>query len=100
MVECGGLEIRCTARYRGFESLSLRNKGCKSASYAIYTLFYTQELRKLRRYQSELLVALKEGTPMARFYFVHLKQPQPWLRLKFSACSRISLKTASLITGG
>ena len=33
VVECGGLEIRCTARYRGFESLSLRNKkskGCKS----------------------------------------------------------------------
>ena len=48
VVECGGLEIRCTARYRGFESLSLRNKGCKSASYAIYTLFYTQELSKLR----------------------------------------------------
>ena len=45
VVECGGLEIRCTARYRGFESLSLRNKGCKSASYAIYTLFYAQEYR-------------------------------------------------------
>ena len=41
MVECGGLEIRCTARYRGFESLSLRNKGCKSASYAICALYYT-----------------------------------------------------------
>ena len=27
MVECGGLENRCTERYRGFESLSLRNKG-------------------------------------------------------------------------
>ena len=25
VVECGGLENRCTARYRGFESLSLRN---------------------------------------------------------------------------
>ena len=24
MVDCGGLENRCTARYRGFESLSLR----------------------------------------------------------------------------
>ena len=45
VVECGGLEIRCTARYRGFESLSLRNKGCKSAGYAIYTLFYTQKYR-------------------------------------------------------
>ncbi len=26
VVECGGLENRCTARYRGFESLSLRKK--------------------------------------------------------------------------
>ena len=42
VVDCGGLENRCTARYRGFESLSLRNKGCKSSSYEIYTLFYTQ----------------------------------------------------------
>ena len=25
-VECGGLENRCSASYRGFESLSLRNK--------------------------------------------------------------------------
>ena len=25
--------------FRGFESLSLRNKGCKSAGYVIYTLF-------------------------------------------------------------
>lgn len=24
VVDCGGLENRCTARYRGFESLSLR----------------------------------------------------------------------------
>ena len=45
VVECGGLEIRCTARYRGFESLSLRKQGCKSASYAIYTLFYTRKYR-------------------------------------------------------
>ena len=42
VVDCGGLENRCTARYPGFESLSLRNKGCKSSSYEIYTLFYTQ----------------------------------------------------------
>ena len=26
VVDCGGLENRCTARYPGFESLSLRNK--------------------------------------------------------------------------
>ena len=43
VVDCGGLENRCTARYRGFESLSLRSKGCKSSSYEIYTHFYTQK---------------------------------------------------------
>ena len=26
VVDCGGLENRCTARYRGFESLSLRQE--------------------------------------------------------------------------
>ena len=31
--------------YRGFESLSLRNKGCKSSICEIYTLFYTQECK-------------------------------------------------------
>ncbi len=44
VVDCGGLENRCTARYPGFESLSLRNKGCKSSICKIYTLFYTQKL--------------------------------------------------------
>ena len=43
VVDCGGLENRCTARYPGFESLSLRNKGCKSSICKIYTLFYTQK---------------------------------------------------------
>lgn len=28
--------------FLGFESLSLRNKGCKSSNYEIYTLYYTQ----------------------------------------------------------
>ena len=28
--------------FRGFESLSLRKQGCKSAIYAIYALYYTQ----------------------------------------------------------
>lgn len=28
----------------GFESLSLRKQGCKSASYAIYTLYYTPKV--------------------------------------------------------
>ena len=39
VVDCGGLENRCTARYPGFESLSLRNKRCKSSGYEIYTFF-------------------------------------------------------------
>ena len=43
VVDCGGLENRCTARYPGFESLSLRNKGCKSSICEIYTLFYTRK---------------------------------------------------------
>ena len=45
VVDCGGLENRCTARCPGFESLSLRNKGCKSSICEIYTLFYTQECK-------------------------------------------------------
>ena len=44
VVDCGGLENRCAARHPGFESLSLRNKGCKSSICKIYTLFYTQKL--------------------------------------------------------
>ena len=42
MVDYSSLENCRTERYRGFESLSLRKQGCKSASYAIYTLYYTQ----------------------------------------------------------
>ena len=45
MVDYNGLENRRAERHRGFESLSLRNKGCKSASYAIYTLVYTQKCK-------------------------------------------------------
>ena len=41
MVDYNGLENRRAERHRGFESLSLRKQGCKSASYAIYTLYYT-----------------------------------------------------------
>ena len=48
VVDYSSLENCRTERYRGFESLSLRKLGCKSASYAIYTLFYTQELSEPR----------------------------------------------------
>ena len=41
VVDYSGLENRRAERHRGFESLSLRNKGCKSSNYEIYTLFYT-----------------------------------------------------------
>lgn len=30
--------------FQGFESLSLRKQGCKSADCVIYTLYYTQKL--------------------------------------------------------
>ena len=46
MVDYNGLENRRAERHRGFESLSLRNKGCKSSNYKIYTLFYTQKLKQ------------------------------------------------------
>ena len=45
VVDCGGLENRCTARYRGFESLPLRNKRWKSADCKTNTQFYTQECK-------------------------------------------------------
>jgi hypothetical protein len=35
VVDCGGLENRCTERYRGFESLSLRTYGCSSVGRAL-----------------------------------------------------------------
>ncbi len=35
VVDCGGLENRCTVRYRGFESLSLRRYGCSSVGRAL-----------------------------------------------------------------
>ena len=44
VVDYNGLENRRAERHRGFESLSLRKQGCKSASYAICTLYYTQKL--------------------------------------------------------
>ena len=51
MVDYSSLENYRTERYRGFESLSLRNKGCKSSNYEIYTLFYTQKaIRVLLQY--------------------------------------------------
>ena len=43
VVDCGGLENRCAERHPGFESLSLRNKGCKSSFCEIYTLFYASK---------------------------------------------------------
>jgi len=30
-------------------SLSLRKQGCKSATYAIYTLYYTKKIKRLRK---------------------------------------------------
>ena len=45
VVEEARLESVYTPKgYPGFESPSLRNKGCKSSICKIYTLFYTQKL--------------------------------------------------------
>ena len=41
VVDCGGLENRCTERYRGFESLSLRNKDLITISCGFHPRFYT-----------------------------------------------------------
>ena len=40
VVDYSGLENRRTERYRGFESLSLRHKRCKSSYYEICTSFF------------------------------------------------------------
>ena len=51
VVEEARLESLYTPKaYRGFESLSLRKQGCKSTSYVIYTLYYTQKLRRNNNY--------------------------------------------------
>ena len=44
VVDYNGLENRRTERYRGFESLSLRNITWLSVIYEIYTQFYTQKM--------------------------------------------------------
>ena len=54
MVDYSGLENRRTERYRGFEYLSLRKQGCKSTSYVIYTLYYTQKQVILKELQNFL----------------------------------------------
>ncbi len=47
VVDCGGLENRCAERHPGFESLSLRNKGCKSSFCEIYTRFLRLKIKSL-----------------------------------------------------
>ena len=39
VVDCGGLENRCTERYPGFESLSLRKKNKVEKKFQIYLRF-------------------------------------------------------------
>ena len=45
VVDCGGLENRCTARYRGFESLSLRQSPVKRKFYGTFFYAYTLSSR-------------------------------------------------------
>ena len=47
VVEEARLESLYTPKaYRGFESPSLRKQGCKSVSYVICTLYYTQKVSR------------------------------------------------------
>ena len=55
MVDYSGLENRRAERHRGFESLSLRKQGCKSTSYVIYTLYYTQNYRLRNDFKERVL---------------------------------------------
>ena len=58
VVDCGGLENRCTARYRGFESLSLRKK--KQVKFSnlfeeFYLLFFVRRLAAARGWTCQSL---------------------------------------------
>lgn len=53
MVDCGGLENRCTARYPGFESLSLRNNFKDKKNYKKKQLIMGKE-----KYNKEELIRL------------------------------------------
>ena len=45
VVDCGGLENRCTARYPGFESLSLREENVSSVKSRLYGTFFIGQHR-------------------------------------------------------
>ena len=62
VVECGGLEIRCTARYRGFESPSLR----------FLTERYVQHVSDVHR--------ILERCPSGRRYTIGSRVCQRWYR--------------------
>ena len=70
VVDYNGLENRRAERHRGFESLSLRKQGCKSASYAIYTLYYTQEFKSNKKnYTQAIILGMTFGIgEFIRFY--------------------------------
>ena len=80
MVDYNGLENRRTERYRGFESLSLRKQGCKSTSYVIYTLYYTQKFIVLETYHTFLLqysfVFVKVNRLLSVVRAMRLQHPQ------------------------
>jgi len=45
VVECGGLENRCTARYRGFESLFLRHHRKTRAARGCTGLLFPENVK-------------------------------------------------------
>ena len=66
-------------RGSGFESLSLRSKGCKSASYAIHTLSHLEISIAYKTINEPL--ELLDGAQRARLVFPHSPIPPPFPRL-------------------
>ena len=80
VVDYNGLENRRAERHRGFESLSLRKQGCKSTSYVICTLYYTQKFIVLETYHTFLLqysfVFVKVNRLLSVVRAMRLQHPQ------------------------
>ncbi len=62
VVECGGLENRCTAMYRGFESLSLRKR---VLAFMLGLFSYNDTFNTMKKIDSDIT---KAATLQAKFY--------------------------------
>ena len=112
VVDCGGLENRWTERFRGFESLSLRNKRWKSADCKTNTQFYTQEckvgvfvlfkiiqplhnkdIKRIRWEKTNIYLSIQfdfSGLYIVLKVFVIVFQRQEWIIIQVFCVDRIS----------